>query len=301
MNSTLSSGKRYAVTGTFDNKSWIPQDFGRIRNGMALFKNMGTGLLYTSLYYNESELTLASDPFILDEKGNVSFFVPSKGKTQDMLLLRKFSFKKAYYCDDMVNGYFEGADNADFTDPEKLFTITALPAKIEKAEINNPRRFRYIRYVSPPPGLGNVAELEFYGGTNSSDTLLLKGNIIGFPEVSPAIGFPYQNVFDHNLETFFDRFIGGKSWAGLDLGVPKRITKIRYAPRSDTNFILKGDTYELCYWDNGEWISMGIQVAKDQFLLYKNVPSGALYILHNRTRGKEERIFTYENGKQVFW
>jgi hypothetical protein len=26
-----------------------------------------------------------------------------------------------------------------------------------------------------------------------------------------------------------------------------------------------------------------------------------LYLLQNLTKGKEERIFTYENGKQVWW
>lgn len=46
---------------------------------------------------------------------------------------------------------------------------------------------------------------------------------------------------------------------------------------------------------------MGEQVAKDQFILYNNVPTGGLFILHNLTRGKEERIFKYENGKQVWW
>jgi hypothetical protein len=55
------------------------------------------------------------------------------------------------------------------------------------------------------------------------------------------------------------------------------------------------------HWDNDEWISMGTQIAKDQFLLYEDVPSGGLHILHNLTRGREERIFPYENGKQVFW
>ena len=36
-------------------------------------------------------------------------------------------------------------------------------------------------------------------------------------------------------------------------------------------------------------------------LVYDNVPAGALLILHNHTKGKEERIFTYENGRQVWW
>ncbi len=30
-------------------------------------------------------------------------------------------------------------------------------------------------------------------------------------------------------------------------------------------------------------------------------PKGALLWLKNHTQGKEERIFTYEDGKQVWW
>lgn len=30
-------------------------------------------------------------------------------------------------------------------------------------------------------------------------------------------------------------------------------------------------------------------------------PSNALFRLRNLTRGKEERIFTYDNGEQVWW
>ena len=36
-------------------------------------------------------------------------------------------------------------------------------------------------------------------------------------------------------------------------------------------------------------------------LVYENVPGNALYLLKNRTKGKEERIFTYENDRQVWW
>lgn len=43
------------------------------------------------------------------------------------------------------------------------------------------------------------------------------------------------------------------------------------------------------------------EISNDYFLNYDNVPSGALYWLKNHTRGIEERIFTIENGKQVFW
>ena len=38
-----------------------------------------------------------------------------------------------------------------------------------------------------------------------------------------------------------------------------------------------------------------------QYLEYTNAPSNALFLLRNHTKGQEERIFTYENGEQVWW
>ncbi len=60
-----------------------------------------------------------------------------------------------------------------------------------------------------------------------------------------------------------------------------------------------GEDYGLFYWDN-QWISLGVQRAKKQYLKY-TVPENALLWLRNMTRGKEERIFSYENGKKVWW
>ena len=36
-------------------------------------------------------------------------------------------------------------------------------------------------------------------------------------------------------------------------------------------------------------------------LEYDSVPSQGLYVLKDRTKGWEELIFTYENGRQVWW
>ena len=51
------------------------------------------------------------------------------------------------------------------------------------------------------------------------------------------------------------------------------------------------------------WTSLGRQIGRraTQELVYDNVPAGALLLLHNHTKGKEERIFTYEDGRQVWW
>jgi hypothetical protein len=91
-------------------------------------------------------------------------------------------------------------------------------------------------------------------------------------------------------------------WVGLDLGKQEQISRIRYLPRNDDNNIRIGDSYELFYWDKGAWSSLGKQTGDDtHVLIYENCPANALFLLHNHTRGKEERIFTYEHEKQMFW
>ncbi|MCD8262307.1 MAG: hypothetical protein LUD15_13235 [Bacteroides sp.] len=76
---------------------------------------------------------------------------------------------------------------------------------------------------------------------------------------------------------------------------------MRFCSRSDTNFVVPGDLYKLCYWQQGEWKSMGKRIADEYNIVYEAVPSGALYLLHNHTRGVEERIFSYEDERQVWW
>ena len=63
---------------------------------------------------------------------------------------------------------------------------------------------------------------------------------------------------------------------------------------------MSDDLYELFFWDN-EWISLGEKHATGHALRYDNVPKNALLWLRNKTKGHEERPFTYENGMQIWW
>ncbi len=66
------------------------------------------------------------------------------------------------------------------------------------------------------------------------------------------------------------------------------------------NRITLGHDYELFYFDR-EWRSLGQKRASADYLEYDRVPSNALLLLRDYTKGKEERIFVYENAKQVWW
>jgi hypothetical protein len=65
-------------------------------------------------------------------------------------------------------------------------------------------------------------------------------------------------------------------------------------------FLTPGQEYELFYWDD-DWISVGKATATDQPLELGNVPVGFLYWLIATDSRKEERIFTFDDGVQVWW
>ena len=293
--------KKRAVICTFDNKEWKAQSWGEIEGGRkAYFDNMGSDLVYMAMLYEQGQLVPASDPFSLKKSGEIHYIRPLG--VQNMRLMRKFPrFPQIRNLEKLIVGSrIQGANRPDFSDAIDLYKITEIPDSIEEVILDNPDRCRYVRVLSDGYKRMSVGELMFY--ENVAHGHALKGRPIGFPETEKEYGTSYHAAFDGDPGTYFFTF-GKKreSWAGLDLGKPTKVAKVRYAPRSDTNFILEGDTYELCVWEKGEWRSLGKQIASHQYLEYKQVPANGLYILHNLTRGKEERIFTYANGEQVWW
>ena len=62
----------------------------------------------------------------------------------------------------------------------------------------------------------------------------------------------------------------------------------------------KDKKYELSYWDDG-WQSLGKSSSAKNGLTFDNVPAGCLYWMVADNSDEEERIFTIENGKQIWW
>jgi len=72
----------------------------------------------------------------------------------------------------MVGGVFQGANQANFSDAVTLFTVSTQPTAgaFTSVTITNATAFRYVRYLAPNSGFGNVAELEFDGYSSSNPT-----------------------------------------------------------------------------------------------------------------------------------
>ena len=61
------------------------------------------------------------------------------------------------------------------------------------------------------------------------------------------------------------------------------------------------DKLELFYFGADGWISCGEKRAVANYVEYSNVPSEALYLLRNLSKGTEEHPFTWQDGEMVFW
>lgn len=287
----------------FDNKNWIPVAWTEIKKGKGVLTHLESEIAYITGYYQDSQFIPASSPFIVKDSNVINYLKPDYEHYQNMILTRKHSIPKwwSWYNKRTLNGKFQGANRIDFKDSVTLYTIThEATMHSYTVDIHEQRQFKYLRYLSGIDGCCNMAEVRFY--TDDNDTPL-EGDLIG-TEGS------FQNdpnrtkkaVFDNDPLTFYDAMEPNGAWAGIKLNEPQNVTRIYYLFRNDDNNIRIGDTYELMFWGNdNKWESAGNIVADKEQVTYCNIPSQTLYLLHNHTRGNEERIFTYENGEQNWW
>ncbi|MCM0716994.1 transglutaminase domain-containing protein [Parabacteroides sp. W1-Q-101] len=293
--------RRFAYLCVFDTQGWIPIDWGTISGNKVDFKAVGPNIVYQTALYRNDKLEPVGDAFLLDSLGQISFYTPQT-ETMEYVLERKH--RDANYLDylppTMVGGKIQGANRPDFSDAVTFYSFTEEPNfKYTTVTSENPTTpVKYLRYLSSDQTCGNIAELEFY--TKDNDTPL-KGKVIG--DYEPSLYYPRNGaevMFDGDPLTFFHTN-DTLSWGGLELEQQATISKIRYIIRNDDNGIRKGHEYELFYLEQGEWKSLGKQIAtEDDRLLYKQMSKGALYWLRDYTKGKAERFFEIKENK-VIW
>ena len=248
--------------------------------------------------YEKEALRFLSDPFLVEpESHELRFFEADRQAKERVVLFHKFELDYVFPWR-MVGGMFEGSNRADFSQADTLFRITNRPVRLwNVAHIPNNKAYRYVRYMGPENSYCDVAEIAFY---SQNDTVPLKGAAIGTPNVGELKKtHEYTNALDGDPNTSFDYHLADGGWVGLDLKTQKSITKIVYTARNHDNFIRVGNRYELFYDRKGQWVSLGNMNAATDSLVYE-IPKGALLYLKNHTTGKDERIFEYRNGEQIF-
>lgn len=291
----------YVYLHVFDNQRWVAVSFAEIKRGSALFKTMGRDILYLPGYYIRNEEQPAAYPFYLDLRENMHILEPDLSRTRKLKLTRKFPFNNRlhYVSQRMVGGKIQASDRIDFKNAETFHTITKNPQGARILADINPRqkKFRYWRYLSPDGSSGNIAELQFYHDTTFINP---QGKTIGTPGSYENKGDTFEKAFDGDPLTFFDGKQSDGCWAGIDFGRPTAVSSVGYTPRHDDNNVVPRQTYELFYYGEEGWVSLGMQTSTDYFVEYDGVPENALLWLRNLTKGQEERIFIHD-GEHITW
>ncbi|MCK5125452.1 MAG: transglutaminase domain-containing protein [candidate division Zixibacteria bacterium] len=65
--------------------------------------------------------------------------------------------------------------------------------------------------------------------------------------------------------------------------------------------LASGVTYELKYWHGSEWTEFSTYTPKSKTISVSDLPAGGLYWLTAQDSKNDERIFTIEANKQIFW
>lgn len=151
--------------------------------------------------------------------------------------------------------------------------------------------------MTPQTSRTPLAELAFYSKDEAGNEHKLAGSHIAHKIEKDRIEY----AFDNNPETVASTK-STKYWIGTDLGEGKaaRVTKIMFLPKSDANNVEPGHLYELYYFNRG-WHLAGRKIAKEYKLVFNNIPSGVILLLKDRTKGHEERISEYSEGRQIWY
>ena len=293
--------KKTAYIMVFNSQDWRPIYWGLIEKEKVTFKKMNKECMYMSAYYHEGRFYPASEPFYLDSTGRLHYLRPEPEQMECVSLKWKYSSRTTNeWCERIVGGKFQVANRPDFSDAEEVYVIDSVPeALYHDIPLRLSGKYRYFRYLAPKGSPGDLAELEIYDERDS----LMEGEVIGDNTSFYIFGASDKyRVFDKNIASYFEAENREDAWVGMDFKSPVQISRFAYLPHNDDNFVRDNELYELFYWKKG-WRSVGIQRGRrsQQALLYK-VPANSLLRLTNHSVEKrDERVFVYKDGKQIWF
>lgn len=294
-----SSIEKVSLSTYLSGLDWTEFIFMEKKSGKVTFEHLGTDIVYLPKFYKRDGTIITGHPFILTPTGETKELVPREERYDRITFYRKYPLFTRWTTiwKKMVGGKFQGANEPGFRHPTLLYEIQKTPSGMIEALVNNKgESFRYVRYVCPEKCRTPLAEVAFFDDTSKS-VKTLSGKYIFHKINKDTVGFAFDgdrlSVAATNQEAF---------WLGLDFGKnnAKIVKKIKFIPKNDGNFIEPNHYYELFYYDKG-WKPVDIKRAETDSIDFTGVKKNALYLLKDHTGGVEERIFTYENNRQIWW
>lgn len=254
--------------------------------------------MYMPTYYEGNTQKFGKYPLYVNLDGEVREMIPNKNESRKVTLRRKFSF---VVYGEACGDAFVGCQILAFNDVKaiKFDTIATINSywnmAYDTVYVRSDKKYKNWLLRRNDISYLQISELAFFNNdgelSKSNHYVLNRSNKI---DTTSGIS---KMIFDNNLLTS----AAVEYMVGLSFDEPVSVSYIKYISNNDGNGVYPDNEYELLYFDNGEWVSLGQKMATGYSIDYDNVPSGALLWLRNHTEGKEERPFTVINGKIKFW
>lgn len=249
--------------------------------------------------YIDNVMIPVSYPYIISHDSSPTALIPHKNDTESILLRRKYILLNRWTnrWGELIGTTIETSSFKDFRTFSRHYTCADMPTEETFIELSISSNDRYLRIFPSVGKFPTFSEIQLIDKTKkiipSSEysTFAIGKNLSGDSLVVKSLN-------DNNEETtFFKQF---PFWIGFDISrCWNKISEVKLILWNDGNRIQEGHCYELFYF-NKEWISLGKRIAKGDTMRF-NAPRNALLLLRDYTKGKEERIFTYKEGKQIWW
>lgn len=250
--------------------------------------------------YCDGTVIPLSNPFMISHNTSPKDYSPQLDFLHKIILYRKYLVNSRWpnRWGDLIGTTIETSDDEYFNNGvKKVHEINKMPVEKYLAVIKTVNK-KYVR-ILPEKGKYPVpAEIDLF---NSNCDLIPKSDYriyaIGKGLTGDTIPIKWLKDNDYST-TFYKQF---PYWLGIELSKCKyNVSAIQIVLWNDLNRIEPYHLYELFYFD-GEWRSLGKKKADSDSLEFYNVPKNAVLLLRDYSNGKEERIFTYEHDKQLWW
>lgn len=289
--------KKNIYLGTFGPTKWHILGCAQLANDKVCFSGVEPAFIYPLLVSTKSgKMEELGYPLYFDGRKSY-YYKPDMKNREQVFITRKYPVLQwlKSYMGTMVGGKFEIDSSSGFKHPKMMYEVKDTPmVNYNHLLLVHSFKGRFVRYRSAITMCAQIAEMHFFKGQKE----YIPQHIICLPQTETMSG---KEGCDNDVLSYYLSEEKGSSLI-LDFGKSVVIDNFVYMPRNDDNYIKIGDKYELFYHagkDKG-WKSLGKKLAKETFLVYNNIPKGALMFLHDYSSGTEESPFHIEKGKQVF-
>lgn len=297
------SSDLYVCTYT-QTEGWVP--VGKAERAVNGEVNIGPLLddnIVILAEYRNGNLIPASSAYLISHNNEPVEIKPNLSELKTVKLYRKYMLRTTWLnrWNEVIGTTIETSDDKNFKKSvQKLHTYTDILTNETLTIDLGGNLKRYLRILPKNDSYPVFAELQLLD-KDSNIVKYTKHDIYAIGESLTGDTIVTGKLFDNNLSTtFFKRF---PFWIGFDLQNLSHddIDKLRLIMWNDENQLQAAHNYELFYFNNGIWNSLGRKTATSDHLSYNNVPDNALLLLRDYTHGKEERIFLYKDNKQIWY